>query len=111
MAFVERDYEDRFGSMGEDARTRDGQMCWISAGAPARNQIAMAASKIMRPQGDVGMNGQSGYPTNGALDPRRMHQPRAFRRNSGDVASLLPPKLRGCLTALEHPSINQAANR
>ncbi len=62
MAFVERDYEDRFGSMGEYARPRDGQICWISAGAPARNQIAMTASKIMHPQEEVGMNGQIGLP-------------------------------------------------
>jgi hypothetical protein len=62
MAFIERDYEDRFGSMGEYARPRDSQICWISAGTPARNQIAMPASKILLPQEDVGMNGQIGLP-------------------------------------------------
>jgi hypothetical protein len=34
----------------------------ISAGAPARNQIAMSESKIMQPHDEVGMNGQIGLP-------------------------------------------------
>ena len=32
------------------------------AGAPARNQIAIAASKSMQPHEDVGINGHSGLP-------------------------------------------------
>jgi hypothetical protein len=34
----------------------------ILEGAPARNQSAMIASKIMHPNEEVGMNGQIGFP-------------------------------------------------
>ena len=36
--------------------------CVVSAGAPARNQIAISVSKIIQPNEDVGMKGHIGFP-------------------------------------------------
>ena len=36
--------------------------CVVSAGAPARNQIAIRVSKIIQPNEDVCMKGQIGFP-------------------------------------------------